>query len=114
LLFERRAVDIVQPDITMCGGLWEARKISAWAESNQVLVAPDNVGGAISTAAPGNPGVADGHFALPAGPGLGVTLDRAVVAEHPRRSLYFDLHSRDWQLRQAETAGAGDGPGAHA
>lgn len=142
-LFERQAVDIVQPDITMCGGLWEARKISAWAESYQVLVAPHNVGGAISTAAalhlaactpnftiqenfndfsedyvlaaaPGNPGVADGHFALPAGPGLGVTLDRAVVAEHPRRSLYFDLHSRDWQLRQAETAGAGDGPDTHA
>jgi galactonate dehydratase len=142
-LFERQAVDIVQPDITMCGGLWEARKISAWAESYQVLVAPHNVGGAISTAAalhlaactpnftiqenfndfsedyvlaaaPGNPGVADGHFALPAGPGLGVTLDRAVVAEHPRRSLYFDLHSRDWQLRQAETAGSGDGPDAHA
>lgn len=142
-LFERQAVDIVQPDITMCGGLWEARKISAWAESYQVLVAPHNVGGAISTAAalhlaactpnftiqenfndfsedyvlaaaPGNPGVADGHFALPAGPGLGVTLDRAVVAEHPRRSLYLDLHSRDWQLRQAETAGAGDGPDAHA
>jgi galactonate dehydratase len=142
-LFERHSVDIVQPDITMCGGLWEARKISAWAESYQVLVAPHNVGGAISTAAalhlaactpnftiqenfndfsedyvlaaaPGNPGVADGHFALPAGPGLGVTMDRAVVAEHPRRSLYFDLHSRDWQLRQSETAGAGDGPDAHA
>ena len=131
-LFERQAVDIVQPDITMCGGLWEARKIAAWAESYQILVAPHNVGGAISTAAalhlaactpnfmiqenfndfsedyvlgaaPGNPAVADGHFALPAGPGLGVTLDRAVVAEHPRRSLYFDLHGKDWQLRQAET-----------
>ena len=142
-LFERHAVDIVQPDITMCGGLWEARKISAWAESYQVLVAPHNVGGAISTAAalhlaactpnftiqenfndfsedyvlaaaPGNPGVADGHFALPAGPGLGVTLDRAVVAGHPRRALYFDLHSKDWQLRQADTAGAGEGPDADA
>jgi galactonate dehydratase len=142
-LFEGHAVDVVQPDITMCGGLWEARKISAWAESYQVLVAPHNVGGAISTAAalhlaactpnftiqenfndfsedyvlaaaPGNPGVADGHFALPAGPGLGVTLDRAVVTGHPRRALYFDLHSKDWQLRQAETAGAGEGPDADA
>ena len=142
-LFERQAVDIVQPDITMCGGLWEARKIAAWAESYQVLVAPHNVGGAISTAAalhlaactpnftiqenfndfsedyvlaaaPGAPGVADGHFALPAGPGLGVTLDRGVLAEHPRRALYFDLHSKDWQLRQAETAGAGEGPDADA
>jgi galactonate dehydratase len=142
-LFERQAVDIVQPDITMCGGLWEPRKIAAWAESYQVLVAPHNVGGAISTAAalhlaactpnftiqenfndfsedyvlaaaPGTPTVADGHFALPAGPGLGVTLDRAVVAEHPRRTLYFDLHSRDWQLRQAETADAGERPDADA
>jgi len=139
-LFERRAVDIVQPDISMCGGLWESRKIASWAESYQVLVAPHNVGGPISTAAalhlaactpnfriqenfndfsedyvldvaPGNPGVADGHFALPAGPGLGVTLDRDVVARHPRRTLYFDLHKEDWQLRQA---GPANGPGAHA
>ena len=130
-LFERHAVDIVQPDITMCGGLWETRKIAAWAESYQVFIAPHNVGGPISTAAalhlaactpnfkiqenfndfseeyvlaavPGNPGVADGHFALPAGPGLGVTLDRDVIAQHPRRALYFDLHKEDWQLRQAE------------
>jgi galactonate dehydratase len=142
-LFERQAVDIVQPDITMCGGLAEARKISAWAESYQVLVAPHNVGGPISTAAalhlaactpnftiqenfndfsedyvlaaaPGNPGVADGHFALPAGPGLGVTLDRAVIAQHPRRALYFDLHKKDWQLRQADRAGAAESPDAHA
>jgi galactonate dehydratase len=129
-LFERRAVDIVQPDITMCGGLAESKKIATWAESYQVLVAPHNVGGPISTAAalhlaactpnfriqenfndfsedyvldvaPGNPGVADGCFALPGGPGLGVTLDREVVARHPRRAVYFDLHQQDWQLRQA-------------
>jgi galactonate dehydratase len=132
-LFERRAVDVAQPDITMCGGLWETRKIAAWAESYQVLIAPHNVGGAVSTAAalhlaactpnftiqenfndfaedyvmaaaPGNPGVADGHFALPGGPGLGVTLDRNIVAQHPRRTLYFDLHRQDWHLRQAGPA----------
>ena len=125
----------MQPDITMCGGLWETRKIAAWAESYQVLVAPHNVGGPVSTAAAlhlaactpnfkiqenfndfaedyvldvarGNPAVADGHFALPAGPGLGVTLDRSVIGQHPRRTLYFDLHQEDWQLRQAETGGA--------
>jgi galactonate dehydratase len=146
-LFERRAIDIVQPDITMCGGLWESRKIAAWAESYQVLVAPHNVGGPISTAAalhlaactpnftiqenfndfsedyvldvaPGNPAVAGGHFALPAGPGLGVTLDRGVVAQHPRRALFFDLHKAGWQLRQAGTAEQADAggpgePGAH-
>ncbi|HTZ92996.1 MAG TPA: mandelate racemase/muconate lactonizing enzyme family protein [Streptosporangiaceae bacterium] len=129
-LFERRGADIVQPDITMCGGLSETKKIASWAESYSILVAPHNVGGPVSTAAalhlaactpnfyiqenfndfaedyvmaaaPGNPLVADGYFALPAGPGLGVTLDRDVIASHPRRPLFFDLYSEGWQMRQA-------------
>ena len=32
-LFERRACHIIQPDLSHCGGLWEARKIAATAES---------------------------------------------------------------------------------
>ena len=129
-LFELQAADIVQPDITTVGGLLESKKIAAWADAHYVLVAPHNVGGPISTAAalhlaacttnfkiqehfndftetyvkdasPGNPDVVDGHFALPEGPGLGVTLNEDVVLEHPARSLHFDLFEDRWHVRQA-------------
>ena len=134
-LLERQAADVIQPDITTVGGILEARKIAAWAESHYVLVAPHNVGGPISTAAalhlaactpnfkiqehfndfveaevklaaPGNPEVVDGHFAVPDRPGLGVTLDEAVVRAHPMRELHFDLFEEDWQFRQAGAARA--------
>ena len=117
------------------GGILEARKIAAWAESHYVQVAPHNVGGPISTAAalhlaactpnfkvqenfndfaeayvqevaPGNPPVADGHFALPRGPGLGVTLDEEVVRAHPMQEMHFDLYRDDWHLRQAAQTAA--------
>src|SRR2546430_14523182 len=108
----------------------EARKIAAWAESHYVQVAPHNVGGPISTAAalhlaactpnfkvqghfnafseayvlqvaPGNPPVDGGHFGLPRGPGLGVTLDEDVAGEHPMREMHFDLDGEDWHVPQA-------------
>ena len=130
-LFELQAADIVQPDLTMCGGIAETRRIAAWAEAYYMLVAPHNVGGPVATAAalhlaaatpnfkiqehfndfgeeyvkaaaPGNPEVVDGAFALPEGPGLGVTLDEDVIAAHPRRAVHFDLFGEDWHLRQAE------------
>lgn len=130
-LFELQACDIVQADITMCGGIGEARKIASWAESYYLLMAPHNVGGPVSTAAalhfaaatpnfkilehfndfseahvkevaPGNPEVVDGYFALPNGPGLGITLDRSVLESYPRRQVHFDLFTEDWQFRQAE------------
>jgi galactonate dehydratase len=132
-LLELQAADVVQPDPTMCGGISETRKLAAWAEAYYVLVAPHNVGGPISTAAslhlgaaipnfkvlehfndfteayvkaaaPGNPEVVDGYFALPAGPGLGVVLDEDLVREHPQREIHFDLFREDWQYRQAELA----------
>jgi galactonate dehydratase len=130
-LLERQAADVLQPDVTTVGGILEARKIAAWAESHYVLVAPHNVGGPISTAAalqlaactpnfkiqehfndfaeayvkqaaPGVPEVVDGHFAVPEAPGLGVTLDEDVVRSHPMREIHFDLFAEDWQFRQAE------------
>jgi galactonate dehydratase len=132
-LFERQAADIVQADITTCGGLLETKKIAAWAESYYLLMAPHNVGGPVSTAAalhlaatmpnfkiqehfndfaeahvkqaaPGNPEVRDGFFGLPQGEGLGVTLDEDVVRGHPQRDLHFHLFEEDWHLRQAREA----------
>ncbi len=127
-LFELQAADIIQPDITHIGGLLNTKKLAAWAEAYYMLVAPHNVGGPVSTAAslhlaactpnfkiqehfndfgeayvkaaaPGVPEVVDGYFALPAGPGLGVTLDEDVIAAHPRQHAHFNLFADDWQKR---------------
>jgi galactonate dehydratase len=137
-LFELQAADVVQADLTMCGGIAETRKIATWAESYYMMMAPHNVGGPVSTAAalhlaaatpnfkiqehfndfaesyvkeavPGNPEVVDGYFALPQGPGLGVVLNEEVVREHPSRQVYFDLFRENWHLRQADM---GSRPGA--
>ncbi len=130
-LFELQACDIIQPDITHFGGILNTKKLAAWAEAYYVLVAPHNVGGPISTAAalhlaactpnfkiqehfndfaeayvkdaaPGNPEIEDGYFALPSGPGLGVTLDEDVVEANPRRRVHFNLFAEDWHRRSAE------------
>jgi galactonate dehydratase len=127
-VIELQAASVLQPDITMMGGIREAMKVAAWADAYYMQVAPHNVGGPIGTAAalhlgaatpnfkvlehfndfadafvklaaPGNPEVVDGYFALPQGPGLGVTLDRAFVAAHPRSRTRFDLFETDWHLR---------------
>lgn len=130
-LLERQAVDVIQVDITHYGGLLNAKKLAAWADAYYVLVAPHNVGGPVSTAAalhlaacttnfkiqehfndfdeayvkqsaPGNPEVTDGSFALPSGPGLGVTIDEEVILAHPRRHAHFNLFAQDWHKRGRE------------
>ena len=50
-LFEKRAASVIQPDITHCGGLSEARRIAGMAEAYRVAVAPHNPQGPVSTAA---------------------------------------------------------------
>jgi len=50
-LLERRACSVLQPDITHCGGLSEARRIAAMAEAYRVALAPHNPQGPVSTAA---------------------------------------------------------------
>jgi len=130
-LFELQAADIIQPDITHCGGLLNVKKIAAGAEACYMLVAPHNVGGPVSTAAalhlaactpnfkiqehfndfaeayvkeaaPGLPEVVDGYFALPPGPGLGVKLNEDVIRAHPQQKIHFNLFAEDWHKRQAK------------
>jgi galactonate dehydratase len=50
-LLEKRAASVIQPDITHCGGLSEARRIAGMAEAYRVAVAPHNPQGPVSTAA---------------------------------------------------------------
>ncbi len=110
-LFERRACHIIQPDLSHCGGLWEARKIAAMAETYSMAVAPHNPNGPIATAAvlhfalatPNwliqeaiasdvpwrnevivNPiEVVNGYIAPPTGPGLGIDVDEQAAAKYP-------------------------------
>jgi len=132
-LFELQAADIIQTDITHSGGLLEAKKLAGAAETHYLLMAPHNVGGAISTAAnvhlaattvnfcvqeyfndfadpfvndcvPGLGDVVDGYFALPDKPGLGVELNHVALAEHPRRPVDFNLFAAGWERRQAHSS----------
>jgi galactonate dehydratase len=50
-LLSRRAADIIQPDITIAGGITEMKKIAAIAEAFNTPVAPHNPMGPIATAA---------------------------------------------------------------
>ncbi len=129
-LFELQAADIIQPDITHFGGLLNVKKLAAWAEAYYMLIAPHNVGGPVSTAAalhlaactpnfkiqehfndfaepyvkgsaPGVPEVVEGFFPLPSGPGLGVTINEALIREHPQQDIHFNLFADDWHKRQA-------------
>jgi galactonate dehydratase len=127
-VLELHAADILQPDLTHFGGLLTTKKLAAWAEAYYVLMAPHNVGGPVSTtaalhlaagtpnfkilehfndfaedyvraSASGAPEVVDGYFALPSGPGLGVTLNEDVIRAYPRRNIHFNLFAEDWHKR---------------
>jgi len=50
-LLEKRACNVLQPDITHCGGFTEFRRIAAMAEAYRVSLAPHNPQGPVSTAA---------------------------------------------------------------
>src|SRR3954467_14590123 len=49
-LFEKRAVEICQLDLTHCGGFTAARRVAALAEAHRIALAPHNPQGPVSTA----------------------------------------------------------------
>ena len=105
------AADILQPDLLICGGLLEAKKIAAMAEAHYVKIAPHSPLGPVSTAVavhfaastpnflileyqPDQSGPArdlvrkplvleDGHIRIPDQPGLGIELNEAAFAGKP-------------------------------
>lgn len=110
-IFRERLVNIVQPDISQCGGLLEVKKICSTAESLSMTAAPHNVGGIIATTANVHlmatlrngkilehfndfsdsfvkgagkpyPEVVDGYFSLPEGPGWGIEMDINFLRDH--------------------------------
>lgn len=50
-IFKEGAVDIVQPDVALCGGILELRKIAAMAEAHDIAVAPHAPYGPVALAA---------------------------------------------------------------
>lgn len=110
-VFEKRACHIIQPDLSHCGGLWEARKIAANAETYSIAVAPHNPNGPLALAvavhfALATPNwmiqemitndvpwrdevldapiqVVDGYVMPPTRPGLGIEINEQAAAKYP-------------------------------
>src|SRR5574340_850924 len=110
-LFEKRAVSIVQPDVSHCGGISEARRIAAMAETYMMPVACHNPQGPVSTAASLHVGFATPNYLIqevvrndvpwrddvlvdpldvskgvcsaPNKPGLGIDINETEAAKHP-------------------------------
>ncbi len=112
-LFETRAADYIQPDISHAGGIMELKKIAATAESYYIPFAPHNPSGPVANAATlqlaatcpnfcileimysdvewrkdvTNESLhyANGRIAIPDRPGLGIEIDETACAAHPYR-----------------------------
>jgi galactonate dehydratase len=111
-VFEKRAADIINPDVCNCGGILELREIAAMAEAYHVAVSPHNynsttVGLAATVqATAGMPNfliteyfvnfeavsneiaidpikVEDGYITLSEVPGLGIDLNEEALLERP-------------------------------
>ncbi|MCC6363867.1 MAG: galactonate dehydratase [Bryobacterales bacterium] len=123
-LLEKRACAIVQPDVSHCGGISEARRIAAMAETYSIAVACHNPQGPVSTASSIHVGfatpnyliqevvradvpwrndilldpldVARGSVPPPAKPGLGIDINEAEAAKHPfQPEVTMDCFHRD-------------------
>jgi L-alanine-DL-glutamate epimerase-like enolase superfamily enzyme len=108
----RHIVDYIQPDVCHAGGILELKKIGVLAETYRVNLAPHNPQSFVSTMASlhvdattpaaaiqeytlnrtpwvqdlfdgAGPVVKDGYAELPSRPGLGLTLNEKIAAEHP-------------------------------
>jgi len=115
-VFEKRAADILNPDVCNCGGILELKEIAAMAEPYLVAMSPHNynsttVGLAATIQACAvmpnfliteyfvnftecgdaisiNPfSVEDSYIQLPTAPGLGLELDEDALAQYPYREL---------------------------
>ena len=110
-LLRQQAADIIQPDVCVCGGLMEMKKIAAIAEGHDVVVAPHNPMGPLAGAInlhfaasttnflvleyrahdeglwrelvkdPWAP--VDGHLEIPDAPGWGLEIDEDALTRYP-------------------------------
>lgn len=112
-LLEKHVCDVIMPDITRCGGPSEMKRMATMAEAYNVLIAPHNPNGPLSTLASSHVCAAipnffrqefmfndvpwrdtvidhpiaemvyDGHLHLSDRPGLGVDLVEEEMEKHP-------------------------------
>ena len=110
-LFEMRAADYIQPDISHAGGIMELKKIAAVADTYYIPFAPHNPSGPVANAAtlqlaactpnfsileimysdvPWRADVTnealtyrDGYLDIPDKPGLGIEIDEEACLAHP-------------------------------
>jgi len=112
----RHLVDYIQPDVCHAGGILELKKIGVLAETYRLHMAPHNPQSYVSTMASlhvdattpsaaiqestlnrsawveelfegTGPKIVNGYAELPARPGLGVTLNEKVAAQHPYKPV---------------------------
>lgn len=114
---ESQALDLIQPDVGICGGIAEMKKIAAHAETYHIGMAPHNCNGPVATAATLHVDFAttnfviqecfpyeasehyglvnhafelkhkDGYLDLPEFPGFGVELTDLALSNNTYRSL---------------------------
>lgn len=112
-IFEKQACHVIQPDLCHCGGLLEAKKIAAMAETYFMGVAPHNPLGPVANAAALHFALStpnfliqedmladvpwrwevvrhsletkDGYWLPVEAPGLGIDIDEGAAARHPFR-----------------------------
>jgi len=112
-LMTRRAVDIVQPDVTKAGGLTEVRRVVDLAEAWNVMLVPHGFSSAVNVAANlhlvasmpraflleyrkrASPLITEllkqpftfdrGYLSIPKGPGLGIEIDYSIVDKYSQK-----------------------------
>ncbi len=122
-LLKLQAVNIIQPDICLTGGLWEMKKIAAMADAHYVSVAPHNPCGPLATAvnvhfaasthnflileyhaddeSPRRDLVdepiklVNGYLEIPEKPGLGIDLNEDALGKFPFRSWHRPFNWRE-------------------
>ncbi len=115
-LLARQAVNIIQPDICLMGGLWEMKKVAAMADAHYVSVAPHNPCGPVATAVnvpfaasthnflileyhADDEGprrdivdepmkLVNGYLEIPEKPGLGIDLNVEALGKYPFKSWH--------------------------
>ena len=119
-IFEKRAVDFVQPDVSHVGGIFESKKIAAMAEAYYLPYAPHNPSGPVANAATLQLGAccpnfyileimlsdvpwrkeltdenldySDGFITIPEGPGLGISINEENLSKYPMNTDYWLRH----------------------